>query len=410
MTRSCRFCQAPLTTSFVDLGMSPLSNAFIKPERLSAMEKFYPLHAFVCEKCFLVQLEEFESPDQIFSDYVYFSSYSTSWLDHARRYCEQIIKKVGITKTSFVVEVASNDGYLLKNFVEREIPCLGIEPAANVSKVAIEQGVPTRSVFFGESTARQLVKEERHVDLLIGNNVFAHVPNINDFVAGMKVALAPQGVITLEFPHLLELIKNNQFDTIYHEHFSYLSLLAVEKIFAAHGLAVFAVDHLPTHGGSLRVYAQHSDTGNHPLEESVEETRRLERNGSLHELSTYVGFKEHVEKVKRDLLAFLIHAKEKGHRVVAYGAAAKGNTLLNFSGIRSDFVDFVVDRNPHKQSLFTPGTHIPVHGPERLIEAKPEYVLILPWNIKDEVMNQLSEIRTWGGRFVVPIPRLEVLS
>lgn len=409
MRRVCRFCEHPLKVSLVDLGMSPLSNAFIKPDRLSSMEKFYPLHVFVCERCFLAQLEEFESPSEIFTDYVYFSSYSTSWLEHARRYCEQVTERFGLTKDSFVVEVASNDGYLLRNFVAKGIPCLGIEPAGNVAEVAVSKGVPTRAVFFTEESARDLVRRDRHADLLIGNNVFAHVPNINDFVAGMKVALAPQGVITLEFPHLLQLLENNQFDTIYHEHFSYLSLLAVEKIFAAHGLAVFRVDELPTHGGSLRIYGQHANSGTHPVDASVLATREREQVAGLHEITTYVGFRERVEKVKRDLLSFLIEAKEEGKRVVAYGAAAKGNTLLNYCGVREDFIDFVVDRNPHKQNLFTPGSHIPVYGPERLIEAKPEYVLILPWNIQDEVIGQLPEVRSWGGKFVVPIPTLKVL-
>jgi hypothetical protein len=390
--------------------MSPLSNAFIKQERISAMERFYPLHAFVCESCFLVQLEEFESPDRIFSDYVYFSSYSESWLEHCRRYVEQMIERFGYGPSSFVVEVASNDGYLLQNFVRHKVPCLGIEPAANVAEVAVKKGIPTRAVFFGEETARALRSEGKAADLLIGNNVFAHVPDINDFAAGMKLALAPQGIITLEFPHLLELIAHNEFDTIYHEHFSYLSMLAVEKIFTAHGLMVFAVDQLPTHGGSLRIYGQHADNSARSVEPSVAAVRKLEKAARLDEVATYTSFKSQVEKAKRELLSFIIQAKEEGKTIAAYGAAAKGNTLLNYCGIRSDFIDYVVDRNPHKQGLYTPGTHIPVYAPEKIAETKPDYVLILPWNLKDEVMSQLSAIRSWGGRFVIPIPSLQVLA
>ncbi len=408
MTRCCRFCKAPLETTFVDLGMSPLSNAFLKASQLSNMERFYPLHAFVCGACFLVQLEEFESPDHIFSDYVYFSSYSESWLKHAARYCGQMAERFGLGGSSFVVEVASNDGYLLKNFVQRGVPCLGIEPAENVAKVAIENGIPTRSVFFGRETALKLKAEGRSADLLLGNNVYAHVPDINDFTAGLKALLAPQGVITLEFPHLLQLIRNSQFDTIYHEHFSYLSLLAVEKIFAAHGLMVFDVEELPTHGGSLRVYGQHAENAARPALPSVAALREAERSAGLARLETYTAFKGQVEKIKRDLLSFLIQAKAAGRSVAAYGAAAKGNTLLNFCGIRQDFVDYIVDKNPHKQGLAAPGTHIPVFGPEKILETKPDFVLILPWNLKEEIAGQIAEIRQWGGNFVVPIPSLQV--
>ena len=408
MTRCCRFCKAPLSMTFVDLGMSPLSNSFLKPKQLSGMEKFYPLHAFVCEECFLVQLEEFEAPDHIFSDYVYFSSYSESWLKHAANYCEQMTTKLSLGASSFVVEVASNDGYLLKNFVQRNIPCLGIEPAENVANVAIEKGVPTRSVFFGKETALQLRSEGKAADLLLGKNVYAHVPDINDFTAGMKALLAPTGVITLEFPHLLQLINNSQFDTIYHEHFSYLSLLAVEKIFAAHGLKVFAAEQLPTHGGSLRVYGQHAEGQGRPVEPSLEVVRGLEREAGLGSTAAYSRFRPQVEKIKRELLSFLIEAKAARRTVAAYGAAAKGNTLLNFCGIRQDFIDYVVDKNPHKQGLFTPGTHIPVHSPEKILETKPDFVLILPWNLKEEVAAQLQEIRSWGGNFIVPIPSLQV--
>lgn len=408
MTCHCRFCSKPLATTFVDLGMSPLSNSFLAADKLSSMERFYPLHAFVCDSCFLVQLDEFESPDAIFSDYLYFSSYSETWLKHAANYSAKMVDRFGLDKSSFVVEVASNDGYLLKNFVERKIPCLGIEPAANVAKEAIKIGVPTETVFFGEQTAKRIKAEKGAADLVAGNNVYAHVPNINDFTAGLKAIIKERGVITLEFPHLLELVLNNQFDTIYHEHFSYLSLLAVEKIFAAHGLMVFDVERLPTHGGSIRVYGQHSEKPFWPIEPSVAKIREMEAKAGLGKIDTYPKFKENVEATKRGLLSFLIEAKSAKKTVVAYGAAAKGNTLLNYCGIRSDFIDCVVDRNPHKQGLYTPGTHIPVYSPDKIIETKPDYVLILPWNLKDEVSLQLSETRSWGGKFVVPIPSLQV--
>jgi hypothetical protein len=408
MTCRCRFCFKPLTTTFVDLGMSPLSNAFLPAEKLSAMEPFYPLHAFVCDSCFLVQLDEFESPDAIFSDYLYFSSYSESWLKHAANYSEKMVNRFGLTSESFVVEVASNDGYLLKNFVEKKIPCLGIEPAENVAKEAIKIGVPTKCVFFGEKTAKEIRKESGAADLVAGNNVYAHVPDINDFTAGLKAILSDRGLITLEFPHLLELIKNNQFDTIYHEHFSYLSLLAVEKIFAAHGLMIFSVDQLSTHGGSVRIYAQHRDNPAWPTDPSVATIRELESRAGLNNIATYPDFKDKVEAIKRELLSFLIEVKSAKKTVAAYGAAAKGNTLLNYCGIRGDFIDYVVDRNPHKQGLFTPGTHIPVYAPEKISETRPDYILILPWNLKNEVINQLGEIRSWGGKFIVPIPSLQV--
>lgn len=409
MSRSgCRSCRKSLATTFVDLGMSPLSNSFLKSQDLTSMERFYPLHAFVCDECFLVQLEEFESPEEIFSDYLYFSSYSTSWLAHAARYAEMITEKLRLHSGSFVVELASNDGYLLQNFVQKGIPCLGIEPAANVAEEARKKGVPTRSVFFGVKSADALVSEGHKADLVIANNVLAHVPDINDFVAGIARILKPEGVVTFEFPHLLELIQNNQFDTIYHEHFSYLSLLAVERVLDRHGLRVFAVDTLSTHGGSIRVYGQRTAHATRPTEASVETSRAREREAKLSSLATYTDFQRRVERVKRELLSFLIQAKDAGKRVVAYGAAAKGNTLLNYCGIRQDFIDFVVDRNPHKQGLYTPGTHIPVCDPDEIFKVKPDVVLILPWNLKDEVAAQLSPIRSWGGAFAVPIPALEV--
>lgn len=409
-TPKCRFCDSPLTESFCDLGMSPLSNAFLRAEDLDRMEPFYPLHAYVCGECFLVQLEEFESPQQIFSDYAYFSSFSDSWLQHAKTYAEQMIARFAISGNHQVVEIASNDGYLLQNFVARGIPALGIEPAANVARVAEENGVPTWTRFFGEETARELVAGGKQADLMVANNVLAHVPNINDFVAGIKIALKPQGVVTIEFPHLLRLIQGNQFDTIYHEHFSYLSLISAETIFAHHGLTIFDTEELSTHGGSLRLYVRHDDNTMLPVSTRVASVRHAEREAGLTLLATYAGFHERFKDTKRKLLAFLIEAKAQGKRIVGYGAPAKGNTLLNYCGIRTDFLDFTVDRSPHKQGRFLPGTHIPILAPEAIDHARPDYVLILPWNLRDEIQQQMAHIRDWGGRFIVPIPEVRVLS
>lgn len=402
----CRFCQTPLEYSFVDLGMSPPSNSYLNSDQLGSMERFYPLHAHVCSSCFLVQLDEFESPEQIFSDYAYFSSYSQSWLDHAGNYVDHMIADFGIGSSHQVIEIASNDGYLLQYFKEKEIPVLGIEPAANVAKVAEEKGIPCLVEFFGVSTARKLVEEGRRADLLLGNNVLAHVPDINDFVAGMKILLSSDGVITMEFPHLLKLMEFNQFDTIYHEHFSYLSLLTVKQIFAKHGLSIFDVEELDTHGGSLRVYANHSGNVSSNVSDGVRSLLGREIEFGLDDIETYVHFAEKVHQTKRDLLSFLIHAKNEGKTIVGYGAAAKGNTLLNFCGIRHDFIDYVVDLSPHKQNLFLPGTHLPIYSPDKIKETRPDYLLILPWNIKDEVMEQMAHIREWGGRFIVPIPKV----
>ena len=407
--RPCRFCSAPLTVTFADLGMSPPSNAYLKPEQLNLMERFYPLHAYVCERCKLVQLEEFESPAEIFTEYAYFSSFSDSWLKHAERYVAAMTERFNLGPQSQVVEIASNDGYLLQYFKQRGVPVLGVEPAANVAKVALEQrGVPSRIEFFGAATATKMVSEGIRADLLLGNNVLAHVPDINDFVAGMPVLLKPDGVVTMEFPHLLRLIENNQFDTIYHEHFSYLSFLTVEQVFAKAGLRLFDVDQLPTHGGSTRIYACHANS-TRPTEPRVEAMRQLERQHGLDRMDTYAAFAERVRATKRDTLEFLINAKRDGKSVAAYGAAAKGVTLLNYCGVRSDMVDYVVDKNPYKQGRSLPGVHIPIHGPERLTETKPDYVLILPWNIKDEVVEQMRAVRAWGGKFVVAIPKVEVL-
>jgi SAM-dependent methyltransferase len=408
--RRCRFCSAPLVLSFADLGMSPLSNSYLKPEQLQRMEPFYPLHAWVCGSCFLVQLEEFETPEHIFSDdYAYFSSYSDSWLEHCRAYTESMRARFGYSPQSLVVEIASNDGYLLQYFVKSGIPVLGIEPAANVARAAEEKGVPTLVRFFGAETARRLAAEGRQADLLLGNNVLAHVPDLNDFVRGMAILLKPHGVITMEFPHLLRLIKENQFDTIYHEHFSYFSFLNVEKVFAAHGLTLFDVEEIPTHGGSLRIFGRHAADASKPVSGRVAKLRQDETDAGLDRVATYSAFAEQIKATKRALLRFLIEAKEESKKVAGYGAPAKGNTLLNYCGARADLVEYTVDRSPHKQGLFLPGTHIPIYAPERLAETRPDYVLILPWNLKDEIVGQMAHVRSWGGKFVLPIPRVTVL-
>jgi SAM-dependent methyltransferase len=405
----CRFCRVPLTMSFADLGMSPLSNSYLSSQGLSRMEPFYPLHAYVCKECRLVQLEEFESPKNIFSDYSYFSSYSDSWLRHCQNYAEMMVRRFGFGSQSRVVEVASNDGYLLQYFKAAGVPVLGIEPAANVAKVAMEKGIPSEVAFFGVDTARILVAKGWDADLLVGNNVLAHVPDINDFVEGIKTVLKPSGVVTMEFPHLLRLIEGSQFDTIYHEHFSYLSFGTVERIFAAHGLRLFDVDELPTHGGSLRIYACHRD-GPHATTPRVASLHAVEAKAGLNDLATYEGFERKIQKVKRDLLTFLIRVKEQSLHVVGYGAPAKGNTLLNYCGVRSDLVDYTVDLSPHKQNRFLPGTHISILHPDQIAKTKPDYVLILPWNIKDEIIRQMSHVREWGGRFVVAVPDLQVIE
>jgi SAM-dependent methyltransferase len=405
---TCRFCGAPLRETFVDLGMSPLSNAYLTADKLRRMEPFYPLHVWVCGQCFLVQLEAFETPEEIFGDYAYFSSYSDSWLDHCRRYVEAMMKRLPLGAASRVVELASNDGYLLQYFQQHGVPVLGVEPARNVAQAAIAKGVPTESVFFGRQTAQRLRAEGRAADLLIGNNVLAHVPDLNDFVGGMKILLKPEGVITIEFPHLVRLIEGNQFDTIYQEHFSYFSFLTVERVFAHHGLRLFDVEQLPTHGGSLRIYGCHAETSR-PTTERVAALKAEERAYGIERMETYHRFAERVHEVKRDVLSFLIEARRNGKRVAGYGAPAKGNTLLNYCGIRTDLLEFTVDRNPEKQGKFLPGTHIPVYAPEKIFEVRPDYVLILPWNLRDEIVRTMGDIRRWGGKFVVPIPRVEVI-
>src|SRR5690242_6291928 len=406
---SCRFCGENLTHTFVDLGMSPLCESYISVEQLNEMERFYPLHVYVCDNCLLVQLLEYVSPDKIFSDYAYFSSYSDSWLKHAQRYVEMAITRFGLDSKSQVVEIASNDGYLLQYFLQRGIPVLGVEPAANVAEVAERKGIPSIVRFFGEKTAGDLISHGKQADLLLGNNVLAHVPDINDFVTGLKVLLKTGGVITMEFPHLMRLMEENQFDTIYHEHFSYLSLTTVEKIFAAHGLTLFDVEEIPTHGGSLRIYARHNEDASKSVEDRVLELRDREERAGLTCLRSYFSFTEKVKETKRKFLEFLIQAKRQGSSIVGYGAPGKGNTLLNYCGIRTDFLDYVVDRSPHKQGKFLPGTHIPINRPDKIRETKPDYVLILPWNLKSEVIEQNSYIRKWGGQFVVPIPEVTVI-
>jgi hypothetical protein len=402
----CRFCGAKLERTFVDLGMSPLCESFLPADHLNQMEPFYPLHAWVCGECFLVQLQAYVSPEHIFSDYAYFSSFSDSWLAHAKRYTDQMVQRFNLGEKSFVVELASNDGYLLQYFVEEKVPVLGIEPAANVAAVAVKKGVPTLVKFFGTATAKELVASGKQADLLLGNNVLAQVPDLNDFVAGMKILLSPSGVITMEFPHLQRLMDENQFDTIYHEHFSYFSFLTTEKIFAAHGLTLFDVEDLLTHGGSLRIYGRHVEDSSKLITDRVLEMRKREIESGWNRLETYSRFAEQVKETKRKLLEFLIQAKRAGKKIAGYGAPGKGNTLLNYCAIRTDFLDFTVDRNPYKHGKFLPGTHIPIYLPERIKAVKPDYLLILPWNLKTEIMDQNAYIREWGGKFVVPIPEV----
>ncbi len=393
----------------VDLGSSPLANSFLSAADLERPECWYPLCVYVCERCWLAQLPAVATPEAIFGDYAYFSSYSTSWVEHARRYCDAMVERFDLDASSRVVEVASNDGYLLRHFVARGVPVLGIEPAANVAAAAVAAGVPTEVRFFGRATAAELVGRGCAADLLLGNNVLAHVPDLNDFVAGLARLLTPGGVLTMEFPHLERLVEGHQFDTIYHEHFSYFSFVAVERVFAAHGLALFDVEELPTHGGSLRVFAQRADSGRQPRAAAVDALARRERERGVESAAYYQAFAERVRETKRKLLEFLIREKRAGRSIVAYGAPAKGNTLLVYCGIRADFLDFTVDRSPHKQGRFLPGTRLPIHAPERIFEHRPDYVLILPWNLREEISAQMAGIREWGGRFVVAIPEVEVL-
>lgn len=408
---TCRFCSKELKHSVVNLGMSPLCQKHVKPEHANNMEQFFPLHAFICDNCWLMQLEEFASPDEIFADeYAYFSSYSESWLRHAKRYTDLMIERFEFNENHLVTEIASNDGYLLQWFLEKNIPVLGIEPAGNVAKVAKEKGIRTEVKFFGRETAKTVSEKYGKADLLLGNNVLAHVPDINDFVGGMKIMLNKGGVITMEFPHLQRLIEGNQFDTIYHEHFSYLSFVAVNRVFAHHGITLFDVVELPSHGGSIRIFGKHHNDESKPITENVWEMLERESALGFETLEYYGAFEEKVKETKRKLLEFLIAAKREGKTVVGYGAPGKGNTLLNYCGIRTDFMDYTVDRSPHKQGNFLPGTHIPIYHPEKIRETKPDYVLILPWNLKREISRQMAYIGDWGGKFVIPIPEVEIFE
>jgi SAM-dependent methyltransferase len=406
--RKCLFCSAELRTTFVDLGVQPLCNAVVIPAKADQVEPFFPLHAYVCETCFLVQVGKYVSPEGIFSEYSYFSSFSDSWLEHARNYVEMAARRFQLSASSQVVEVGSNDGYLLQHFVAKGIPVLGIDPAANVAKAALERGVPTLVRFFGTVTAREVVSGGTRADLICGANVLAQVPDPNDFVAGLKMLLKPGGIVTIEFPHLLKLIEERQFDTIYHEHFSYFSFRTAERIFAQHGLTLFDVEELPSHGGSLRIFARHTENGAIPVDARVGVLRAREEAEGLARIDRYTSFTEEVKALKRDLLSFLIEAKRAGKSIAGYGAPGKGNTLLNYCGIRADFLDYTVDRNPYKQGTLLPGSRIPVFPPDMLFRTKPDYVLILPWNLRKEITAQMAGIREWGGKFVVPIPAVKV--
>lgn len=410
MPRACRFCYVELKHTFIDLGMSPLSNSYLNEKQLNLMEAFFPLHAYVCEKCKLAQLEEFETPENIFKDYAYFSSYSESWLAHAKNYTEMMTERFSLSNESFVVEIASNDGYLLQYFKEKNIPVMGIEPAINVAEMAIKKGIDTKVVFFGIESAEKLSKEIKKANVIVANNVLAHVPNINDFVAGLKIFLADEGVITIEFPHLMELIDKQQFDTIYHEHFSYLSLTTVEKIFNSHGLKIIDVEQLSTHGGSLRVFVCHEGDSSKHFTQKISKIKKLEDKMGLNELDVYLQFSDKIKKNKRLLLAFLIELKNENKSIAAYGAPAKGNTLLNYCGIRTDFIDYTVDKSPHKQGLFLPGTHIPIYSPEHINETRPDYILILPWNLEEEIVNQLAYTKEWGCKLIIPIPDPRIIE
>ncbi|MEJ5082839.1 MULTISPECIES: class I SAM-dependent methyltransferase [unclassified Ochrobactrum] len=405
----CRLCGTLLRHTFVDLGMSPPCESFITAEQLDHMEPYYPLYAYVCDHCYLVQLKEYFSPADIFTEYAYFSSFATSWVNHAKLYCDEITEKLSLNSDSFVVEIASNDGYLLQHFLPKGIPILGIEPAANVAQAAVAKGVPTRVDFFGSDLASRMVSDGKKADLIIGNNVLAQVPDLNDFVRGMQILLKPEGVITLEFPHLTNLIEQNQFDTIYHEHFSYFSLLTIRYMAHRHHLKVIDVDELPTHGGSLRVYLAHN-TSKRKAGPRVAALLKREQAFGINDITTYEQFAEKTRRTKRDLLSFLIAAKNSGKRICGYGAPGKGNTLLNYCGIGTDFLDFTVDRNPYKHGRFTPGMHIPIYDTTMIDSYKPDYILILPWNFKDEIIRQMQHVVEWGGKFIIPIPHVTLID
>lgn len=405
---ACRCCGTILNNVFLDLGISPLANSYVKSE--NQMENMYPLRTYVCEVCFLVQVQEYESPEHIFSDYAYFSSYSDTWLTHSKNYVQHMIDKFHYTSETQVVEIASNDGYLLQYFREKGVSVLGIEPAENVAKVAIGKGIETSVNFFGTPIAKELKKEGKMADLLLGNNVLAHVPDLNDFVAGMKIMLKPQGTITMEFPHLLRLIEHNQFDTIYHEHYSYFSLSTVIRLFRQHQLTVYDVEQLSTHGGSIRIYAAHSENPDFVIQSSVHELLAKEVKLGMANIEMYRGFQARIVQLKRRITKFLIELKDQGKVVAGYGAPAKGNTLINYCGIDRDYLDFTVDRSQYKQGTFLPGSRIPVYSPEKLTETQPDYVFILPWNLKDEIMEQTSFIREWGGKWILPVPDIHVVE
>jgi SAM-dependent methyltransferase len=405
---TCRLCGAPLRDAFVDLGSSPLCESYLTAEQLNLAESFFPLYVWVCRECLLVQLQEYVAPEAIFTQYAYFSSVSRSWLDHSRNYTDAMRRMLQLTRTSKVVELGSNDGYLLQYFVQLGIPVLGIEPARNVAAAARERGVPTLEAFFGTEVARQQADEDGQADLIVANNVLAQVPTLHDFVEGMRILLAPGGTLTIEVPHLLRLVENNQFDTIYHEHFSYFSLLTLRCLLAEHGLTVFDVEAVPTHGGSLRIFARHASDAGRPVSDRVRSCDAQENRAGMHDLAFYTAFQTSVARLKRQLLKFLIEARDNGQSVVGYGAPGKGNTLLNYCGIRTDLLDYTVDLNPYKQGLFLPGTRIPIYHPDRIFETRPDFVLILPWNIKDEITAQMAGVREWGGRFVTAVPSLRV--
>ena len=405
----CRFCNSRLEHIFLDLGKTPSANSFLKKEDLEK-EKTYPLCVYICEKCLLVQIPEIRTPDELFSNYAYFSSFSDSWLNHAEEYVKMMIKRFNLNKSSRIVEIASNDGYLLKFFAELNIPVLGIEPASNVAKSAIKKGIPTLEKFFNTDTAKELKEKNQQADVLLGNNVLAHVPDVNNFVKGMKILLKPNGIITMEFPHILQLINQNQFDTIYHEHFSYFSFFIIQKIFFSQGLTIFDVEEIPTHGGSLRIFVKHSENKIYEIRESVKNLIKKENDIGLHDYSTYLGFSKKIENIKKKLNEFLEKSHLEERSVVCYGAPAKGNTLLNYCRISPDQIEYTVDLSPHKQGLFLPGTHLPIKSPSIIKETKPDYIIILPWNLKGEIMEQMKDIKEWGGKFVIPIPEVKIYS
>lgn len=409
-TNLCRFCKKPLNTVFADLGVSPVSNAFLTRNDLTKPEVFHPLVVYICNNCLLVQIPEHEKAKNLFNnEYAYFSSYSDSWLLHCRKYSDYITQRLKLDKNNLVIELASNDGYLLQYFLEKGIKVLGVEPTTNTAKVAKKKSIPTITKFFGVKLSKELKKKNKLADLLIGNNVLAHVPNLNDFVAGMKIILKSNGVITMEFPHLVRLIEGRQFDTIYHEHFSYFTFSVVRKVFAKHGMKVFDVQEIKTHGGSLRVFASHKNSG-YKLTKRAKALLSKEKRGGYNKMSTYLTFQNKINEAKRGILKYLVSEKSKGKQIVGYGAPAKGNTFLNYCGIRSDLLDYTVDRSPHKQGHFLPGTHIPIYSPDKIKKTKPDYVFILPWNIKDEIISQMREVRSWGGKFITAIPKVQIFS